>query len=487
MAEFLGGYDRRTRRVILLAGAAGLAVLGAVATLGSTTEREAPAFERRAFFPDLTGQLRSVAKVEIVSVDGTVTIERDGDGVWIVPEKDGYPADIRPLREVFEGLRSLDILAPKTANAGWHSHLDLKAPERDGKAVKLRLTDAEGGEIAALLVGKEDETGEVSGRDRFHARRPGENQTWLVTGRVARDTDPASWLDTRLVEVDREAVRSVEVTPAEGPAYRASRADRRTPDYTLDAIPEGRETRSPFIINGVAGAIAGLTFEDVMARDDLTTDGAAEPDPVATAIYRTFDGLVVEVTQFEEGAEEGSDAPAERWVTLAARAEPPAPPAEPDAADAQGEDETAASTDDPAPEGDDPAAPEKAPQTGVISAEVGALVNRINRLAEGRVFRLASYTAEQMAKPLDELLTPTDTVGEGTEPAPGDGQADADAPAGDRGPAGDRAPTDDTGDAVDGAGQPDTSTPGENEAQEAEDPEQPERDGGTDPEDPDGR
>ncbi len=37
------------------------------------------------------------------------------------------------------------------------------------------------------------------------------------------------------------------------------------------------------------------------------------------------------------------------------------------------------------------------------------MVNRINRLAEGRVFKIASYSAEQMAKPLEDLLTPLET------------------------------------------------------------------------------
>lgn len=441
MAEFLGGYDRRTRRVILLAGAAAIAVLGAAVTLSSTAKREAPAFERRAFFPDLGDRLQDVARLEIVSAEDTITVERDGDGGWIVPQKDGYPADIRPLREVFEGLRGLEILSPKTANAGWHSHLELKAPEQDGKAVKLRLTDADGAEIAALLVGKDDETGEVSGRNRFHARKPGENQTWLVTGRIARETNPASWLDTGLLDVDRDVIHSARIVPAEGDAYTVSRPNADAIDYSLDALPEGRETRSTFVVNGVATAIAGLDFEDVMAREGLPTgEDDAEPAPLATATFRTFDGLVLDVTQFAGEGEE------ERWVALAARVEPPmvqetsqdsssnepstdadvgdADAGDADAGDAKGSSdaqadeqqaaEGAASDAPTTPE--DPVAEEAAEdmaaeprKTAVISAEVGAMVNRINRLAEGRVFKIASYSAEQMAKPLEDLLTPLET------------------------------------------------------------------------------
>ncbi len=393
MMGFLSHYDQRTRMVILLAGATVLALAIAVFFVNSSVERSGPTHTPGAFFPELTSQLDSVTRIELADADSAITLERGEDGLWRHPDKDNYPASVRPLRALFEGLRGLQALTPKTANPEWHGFLDLEAPEQGGKSVRISLSDQSGNRLAGLLLGKPDETGEVSGRDRFHVRRIDDNQTWLVSGQLPRDMDVADWLDTQLFEITRQDIHRTEITLATKEPFTLQLPDRQSADYSLSPLPEGRTLREPYIVNGIATAITNIDIEDVLPRDALGVFTF-----VGTFTYQTFDGLVIDVEQMQRAGEE------DYWLSFSARAVPPLVSAEGEKGKAATESGEAGSVTGEADQvGSVEATQDQTPQ-GAISAEVGAMVNRINGLAKGRAFRVPSYQAEQMAKSIEDLL-----------------------------------------------------------------------------------
>ncbi len=378
MIAALDRYDTASRRLILLAGATLLMVGLALFAVTSTVERQRGAFDPQPFFLDLGDALTRAAKLEIISKDGAVRVEQDETGAWVLPEKENFPARIEPLRETFEGLRGLVKLAPKTANPDYHEALELGAPAEGGDAVRVRLLDADGVALADVLMGKPDETSVVGSQERRHARAPGEDQAWLVAGSVALETDLRDWLQSDAVTVPRERVRAVTVTPVEGQAYSVTRDSADQQDFTLAPLPAGRELAGAYLLNSVAGGLANLPVEDVQPR----TQFDAQAVPVQTAVFQTFDGLTVTARLRSDDA--GA------WLTLDAQAVPVAfaPPEPAPGSEAQ------------------PAADLPAPQ---IVASTAREAEKINRLTSRFAFRVPTYTASQMVKPLEEMLKPRES------------------------------------------------------------------------------
>ncbi len=444
MAETASSMTKGSRNLLYLAGATFIAVVLAVVAVSGSRKDEKPAFTPERFFPGLSDRFQEVSEITLVSQDETVSLERTDQGTWVVPEMMDLPADPAQLRSLFEGLRTMEKISPKTAKETWHRHLDLlepndqTSPDDEGMGILARLKGSDGAEIAAILVGKEDEAGAIGGRSRFHARLPDADQTWLVSGMFPRDIAPRSWVDTKITTVTREDIRSVEITPEGEAPYSVSRTSVLEDDFTVAPVPEGRELRSAFVANGVATAIAGLEIDDVQAADTV-----AGETPIATAVYETFHGLVLTLTQYKTLEES--------WLKIAASAKPPVKAPAPETAPA--DDPAALETDgtEPVPaDGEtvsvqDPAADETGgsadpvAQSPAVEREeridpkIGAMVNRINGLTNGRIFKVPGYKADQMAKPLEDLLRPQETPaaesvegdpasagGDGQSPVPGD-------------------------------------------------------------------
>ena len=78
--------------------------------------------------------------------------------------------------------------------------------------------------------------------------------------------------------------------PLDGPAYTATRDKKEQADFSVTGVPKGRQLTGPGAADAVAGALSGLTLEDVQKS-------AAPADAkVSHAVFRTFDDLEVTVT-----------------------------------------------------------------------------------------------------------------------------------------------------------------------------------------------
>jgi hypothetical protein len=140
-------------------------------------------------------------------------------------------------------------------------------------------------------------------------------------------------------------------------------------------VPKGREPASEFTINGVAGTLAGLRFDDVVPAKD-----AAPPEKPLHARFATFDGLVVDVVAWEKDGKDYVQLTASEDKEQAAR--------------------QAASEQKPK-EGDDAAknADDKAVAIDKQAAE-------LNQRARGWTFVLPAYKYANLDKSPDDLLKP---------------------------------------------------------------------------------
>ena len=153
--------------------------------------------------------------------------------------------------------------------------------------------------VYEIIVGK------PSGAKSGFVRLPTQEAALLAAPSITVDADPKRWLDNTLIDIKQERVKAVEEKPAEGPAYTASREKKEQTDFTVSNIPKGRELSSPVAADSIAGALGGMTLDDV---HKAAPDGDAK---VSHAIFRTFNGLEIDVAGHKDGTHD--------LITLTAR------------------------------------------------------------------------------------------------------------------------------------------------------------------------
>ncbi len=346
-------------RLALLALAA-LAATGGAFWLSAQRHLERAVGVGDPVLPQLRAALNDVAELRLSRGDGTLVTLRRGEQGWSVVER-GWSADAGKVRKLLLDLSALAIVEEKTHDPARYPVLgveDVAGPSANGTRLDVKTTQ---GAIHSLIVGK------TSGARESYVRAVGAAPSYLASPQIAVETVPARWLDTALLDVAAAQVRAVTVQPRGRPA-RSLEGAQLTPE--------------------LAGALAGLTLEDVRVRALEASGGGTPAAPAAARLrYVTWDGLTLEL----EGREDG----ARRWISVTAAFDPaaarprPAPPpaaaapsagiAAPVAADAA----TSAAAA--------PGASTADAGGGAASADPKARAAAITRRTAGREFEIPAY------------------------------------------------------------------------------------------------
>ena len=283
------------RRVAALL-AAGILVIGFAVWLSSLRhlDRDLAAGDR--VLPGLAAAVNTVTGVTLHKGDGTQATLRHEGGPWTVAER-GWPADLNKVRKLLLDLGALSIVEEKTRLPANYPALgveDVSSPQARGTLV----TATAPARSWALIVGKP--VGPRSG----YVRVANAHQSLLASPAPGVDADPRNWLDHALLDVPAARMREIEEKPAQGPAWTAAREKKEQGDFTVGPLPKGRTLATAGAAQPVAQALEGLTLDDV--RRAAADTGA--PD---RALFRTFDGLEIELAGRKDGAH--------AWVAIAVR------------------------------------------------------------------------------------------------------------------------------------------------------------------------
>jgi len=275
------------RRVALLLGASVLVIV--LATWMSSkghTERGTLAGD-----PVLSGldksSLNSVTEIRLSKGDGTRTTLKKGGTGWSVGERD-YPADSGKVRKLLLDLAALNVVEEKTSLPDNYPLLGVEEVS-SAKATGTRVDAVTPARTYSLIVGKS------SGAKSGFVRVSNSPRSLLAAPLITVDADPRRWLDHSLIDIAQERMKEIAVKPAQGPAYTASRTSKDQPDYTVAEIPKGRELSSPAAADPIAGSLGSLSLDDVQHAP------AAAPAGVSHAIFKTFDGLEIDVAGRKDG------------------------------------------------------------------------------------------------------------------------------------------------------------------------------------------
>ncbi len=277
----------RAGRVVALL-IAGLTLVAFAMWIASQRHLERATLAGDLVLPDLEHHVNAVTQVGLGKGDGThTTLKKDGAG-WSVGER-GWPADPGKVRKLLLDLGALNIVEEKTRLPANYPQLgvqDVSSPKATGTRIEV-ITP---GRIWALIVGKS------SSAKSGYVRVATASQTLLAAPLLTVDADPKGWLDRALIDVAPERVRQVEERPRESPGFSATREKKEQTDFTVTPLPKGRELTGPGAADGIAGSLSSLTFDDV-GRASAAADAKA-----AHALFRTFDGLEVDVAGRKDGA-----------------------------------------------------------------------------------------------------------------------------------------------------------------------------------------
>lgn len=338
--------------------------------------------------PKLKAQLNDIDQVRIEKGGQQViaTLKRTDKG-WTVGEKDGYPADIAKIRDALIALSEAKIVEQKTSDPKYYGRLGVEP---------IKLTSASG--TAVTLSGPDHAPptvilGGTEGSYRY-ARLANQSQSYLVDQNPELPKDTTDWLENQILDVPGKRVQNVTIDHADDETLKIG---KKTPDdanFTVADVPKGRQLLYPGVADVIGNALQELKLQDVAAAGD----DAEKPE--ATAVFRTFDGLVITA--------KGSKRDGKPWVVFAASIDPERLPAGgKDQAANNGTD--AAQQDSNAKQAQDRsavtgAAKSKSTAGKPTAADIRAEAKAINAKVSGWQYQIPTYQYDQMTRRMADLL-----------------------------------------------------------------------------------
>jgi len=398
-----------------LIGLAAVTVVALVAALAISNARR-PSSDTGAqagtLAEGLRERLNEVSRFAMTGANNQplVTLER-GEAGWTVAQKGGYPADLGKLREYLLKFADATLIERKTANRDRYDVLgveDVTASDAKGVLIELAGVDKPVRVIVGLFDGQ--------GGGGTFVRRIDEAESWLVKGTLTPDRNPSDWLHKDLPGIASERIASVTITRAGGKPLRVYRDEPGSAPLKVADVPKGREPSSDYVASGLGSVLADLRLDDVVAA----ADAPVAENPV-TARYATFDGIVVDATAWQVGAENRVNFVASldesAAVTHIEREQARAVAEHSAVADAAAAAKPPADADPatPATEGEGvqtPAAPLAVSDPAADRAQRLAALNdevaRLNAAFTGWTFSLPSYKYANIDKSMDDMLKPVE-------------------------------------------------------------------------------
>ena len=378
----------RGARTVLVLGIVTLVAVGAVLFVDRGSDAPEPGGD--IVFPALLEQVNSVARVRVTGSEGTFTLARAGDA-WVVEEKERHPADPDRVHKLLLGAAGMKRLEPKTSDPERYAKLWLEDPSgEDARSVGLVLEDASGAALADWVLGDRRPSKSDASRTELYIRVADDPRAWLVEGSVPGGDKIIDWLDRAVARIDRERLRTAEVSHTDGAVVAVGKEVPANADFVLRDVPEGRETDSQYRVNDIGRFLEDLRFEDVAPASSLDFAGSVDKRLEVT----TFDGLRVRVDSVMRDGE--------AWVRLRAEVD-------------EGLVEETAGADAGASDAES-GTESSDTSSGALRPldEVRAEAERMNARWRGWAYELPSFKRDYIARRMDELTRAIEESDEGT-------------------------------------------------------------------------
>ncbi|HEY6515419.1 MAG TPA: DUF4340 domain-containing protein [Steroidobacteraceae bacterium] len=276
-----------TARRVTLLFAIGIVIIALAAWVSSHSQTGEDSIAGAVVLPGLEKSVNDVTEVRITKADRSqATLQRNATN-WSVGER-AYPADSGKLRKLLLDLGSLQAVERKTSVARNYPVLGV-ADVTQPKATGARIDIVSRGKTWSLIVGNSMDA------NNCYVRVVDSAQSLLASPLIMVDADPKLWLDPAIVDIAPDRIREVEELPAKGSGFNVSRDSKTQADFTVHGVPRGRELTGGDAADPMGSALSSLTLTDVRKA-------AAPPNgsDLSHAVFRTFDGLEIDVSGYEQ-------------------------------------------------------------------------------------------------------------------------------------------------------------------------------------------
>jgi hypothetical protein len=214
-------------------------------------------------------ELGEVASVKVSAKDKSVTLEKK-DGKFVVAERNGYPASVKKVNDLFLDILGIRIAEKVTSSTD--NHKELGVVQGGEEATVVEFVGKEGKALVGVVIGKSASRG--SGK---YVRLADQDTVYTSEKSLWLNSDVTQYLDSDIVDVKKDDVERVEITVGKE-HYAIVRNDKKK--IVLDAVPEGRKQKD-WEVESAFDALSSLSFNDVVVEKpkDLAFD--------ATCVCRT--------------------------------------------------------------------------------------------------------------------------------------------------------------------------------------------------------
>ncbi|HEX2842587.1 DUF4340 domain-containing protein [Hyphomicrobium sp.] len=277
----------KSKNFAALATAAGLSLIAAVAVYSARAPWTVSTTGTEKLMPGLQTDAGKVVRVVVTQGGKTTTIEKSSDQ-WQVRNQDGYPASADKVRTLLTALADAKLLEPKTRMTERYATLEVDDPSgKNSNARLIKLEDADGATVAAVIAGKPRLHGGTAGAGAAgtYVRMPGEEQSWLASTTISGGAALKDWVNPRVFETQTEKIGEVTVEVQGEPPYALKRGADGT--HQLDPIPAGKKVKYVNMVDNIIEAASFLDFDGVRKQT------ASEEGKAGSVTFKTDDGLTI--------------------------------------------------------------------------------------------------------------------------------------------------------------------------------------------------
>ena len=324
----------------------------------------------KLMFPQFKNVVNDTAKIVGVDANGKFTLSRASDQ-WVLMEKGNYPADPSTVNEMLIGLSQLKLLEKKTSKPQRYAKLGLSEPgSKDSDAQRITVFDKADKILLDVILGERKAARGEPNMSELYVRLPDDPQTWNALAGLPITTESVDWLNSELIKVDINRVRSVVALHEDTQVVTVVRTANYGQGYQLQNVPARREVDNEFVVRNIATTLANLNLDDVAKQADQMIGGK---NPLSFALV-TYDGLQITLNTVKIGDD--------RMVLLKASSAPTTPVPEAAATSKRKDDVV----------------------TILPPKEVKAQIDALNKRWSGYVFELADWRIAPSYKRKEELL-----------------------------------------------------------------------------------
>ncbi len=245
---------------------------------------------RAYLYPSLLDDSNDITSLNIHQKKKTTSLSKR-QSEWEIKNKDDFAANSILVKKLILQIADLKVVEPKTSSASHHKKLGLQEINAEGAPGVLVTISSDSGNLVSLIVGNKPSG---SSQQQHYVRRSGEDETWLVEGKLDTPADPIKWMDSVIMNVNTKSIKEVRINRLDEASIVITKKDEKEEFFELQDVPDGFKATSEATISSIGAILLNLRFNDVKSAKHVS---ALKPSQETTVL--TFDQVTIRMLDYE--------------------------------------------------------------------------------------------------------------------------------------------------------------------------------------------